>query len=62
MIAVGTAILAAGVDGYSRLTGADEVGTLAHLKRLCAEVIEPKITESHSMPATLDGSMIEPFA
>ena len=42
-----TAILAADVVGYSRLMGADEVGTLAHLKRLRAEVIEPKITESH---------------
>lgn len=42
-----TAILAADVVGYSRLMGADEVGTLGHLKRLRAEVIEPKITESH---------------
>ncbi|MDG4885739.1 adenylate/guanylate cyclase domain-containing protein [Mesorhizobium sp. WSM4887] len=42
-----TAILAADVVGYSRLMGADEVGTLAHLKRLLAQVIEPKITESH---------------
>ncbi|MBB6411976.1 adenylate/guanylate cyclase domain-containing protein [Mesorhizobium sangaii] len=42
-----TAILAADVVGYSRLMGADEVGTLAQLKRLRAEVIEPKITESH---------------
>ncbi|MGY2991522.1 adenylate/guanylate cyclase domain-containing protein [Mesorhizobium sp. URHB0026] len=41
------AILAADVVGYSRLMGADEVGTLAHLKRLRDEVIEPKITESH---------------
>ncbi|MBM2714030.1 adenylate/guanylate cyclase domain-containing protein, partial [Mesorhizobium caraganae] len=42
-----TAILAADVVGYSRLMGADEVGTLAQLKRLRAEVIDPKITESH---------------
>ncbi|TRC93069.1 tetratricopeptide repeat protein [Mesorhizobium sp. WSM4303] len=41
-----TAILAADVVGYSRLMGADEVGTLARLKRLRAEVIAPKITES----------------
>ncbi|TIV29413.1 MAG: adenylate/guanylate cyclase domain-containing protein [Mesorhizobium sp.] len=40
------AILAADVVGYSRLMGADEAGTLAHLKRLRAEVIEPKIKES----------------
>ena len=30
------AILAADVAGYSRLIGADEVGTLAHLRTLAA--------------------------
>jgi adenylate cyclase len=35
------AILAADVVGYSRLMGADEVGTLAELKRIRAEVIDP---------------------
>jgi adenylate cyclase len=39
------AILAADVAGYSRLMAADEAGTLALLKRLRAEVIEPKIIE-----------------
>ena len=38
------AILAADVAGYSRLMGADETGTLARLKQLRTEVIEPKIS------------------
>ncbi len=41
------AILAADVVGYSRLMGTDEAGTLARLKKLRAEIIEPKITEHH---------------
>ena len=41
------AILAADVAGYSRLMAADEVGTLARLKRLRAEVFEPKIARFH---------------
>jgi adenylate cyclase len=36
------AILAADVVGYSRLTGADEEGTLARLKMLRHELIEPE--------------------
>jgi len=41
------AILAADVAGYSRLMAADESGTLARLRRLRAEVIEPKIAHFH---------------
>ena len=41
------AILAADVAGYSRLMAADESGTLARLKQLRAEVIEPKIAQFH---------------
>jgi adenylate cyclase len=37
------AILAADVAGYSRLMAADEAGTLAQLRRLRAEVIDPKV-------------------
>jgi class 3 adenylate cyclase/ABC-type uncharacterized transport system substrate-binding protein len=37
------AILAADVVGYSRLMGADEEGTLARLKALHAEIIDPAI-------------------
>jgi adenylate cyclase len=36
------AILAADVVGYSRLTGADEEGTLPRLKTLRREPIEPE--------------------
>jgi adenylate cyclase len=39
------AILAADVAGYSRLMAANESGTLALLRRLRAEVIEPKIAQ-----------------
>jgi class 3 adenylate cyclase len=35
------AILAADVAGYSQLMGADEEGTLARLKALCAELVDP---------------------
>jgi class 3 adenylate cyclase len=35
------AILAADVAGYSRLIGADEGGTLAQLKAIRAELIDP---------------------
>ncbi len=37
------AILAADVAGYSRLMEADEAGTLARLKGLREELIEPKL-------------------
>ncbi len=39
------AILAADVVGYSRLMGQDEAGTLAALKALRTEVMDPKIAE-----------------
>ena len=39
------AILAADIAGYSRLMAADEAGTLAQLRRLRAEAIDPKIAE-----------------
>jgi class 3 adenylate cyclase len=39
------AILAADVAGYSRLMGADEEGTLAHLKALRTELVDPSIAE-----------------
>src|SRR6516164_9472824 len=40
-----TAILAADVAGYSRLMVADEEGTLAALKTLRSEVVDPKIKD-----------------
>ena len=39
------AILAADVVGYSRLMGQDEAGTLAALKALRTDLIDPKIVE-----------------
>ena len=38
-----SAIMAADVVGYSRLMGANEVGTLTALNHRRAEVIEPRI-------------------
>ena len=39
------AILASDVAGYSRLMGDDEEGTLAALKTLQRELIDPKVKE-----------------
>src|SRR6187399_1470831 len=41
------AILAADVAGYSKLMAADESGTLARLKSLRAEVMDPRISQFH---------------
>jgi adenylate cyclase len=55
------AILAADVVGYSRLMGQDEEGTLAALKALRADVIDPKITEHKGrvFKTTGDGVLVE---
>ncbi|HEY8874271.1 MAG TPA: adenylate/guanylate cyclase domain-containing protein, partial [Stellaceae bacterium] len=55
------AILAADVTGYSRLMGADEEGTLARLKALRAELIDPAVSEHHGriVKTTGDGLLIE---
>ena len=55
------AILAADVVGYSRLIGADEAGTLSHLRRLRAEAIDPRIAEHHGrlVKTTGDGLLVE---
>ena len=55
------AILAADVAGYSRLTGADEEGTIARLRALRQELIDPAI-EAHGgriVKTTGDGILIE---
>src|SRR5215831_11523896 len=41
------AIAAGDIAGYSRLMGLDEEGTLARLKRIQRELIEPTIAEHH---------------
>src|SRR5215831_15037457 len=55
------AILAADVVGYSRLVEADEEGTLARLKALRAEIIDPKIAEHRGriVKTTGDGLLVE---
>jgi adenylate cyclase len=49
------AILAADVVGYSRLMGEDEAGTLARLKSLRKELVQPKIAGSHGRIVKLMG-------
>src|SRR5208282_6767235 len=55
------AILAADVAGYSRLIGADEEGTLARLKALRHELIDPAIAAARGriVKTTGDGILIE---
>ena len=55
------AILATDVVGYSRLIRADEEGTLAALKTLRADLIDPKLTEHHGRIVKLmgDGMLAE---
>jgi adenylate cyclase len=55
------AILAADVAGYSRLMGADEEGTLAALKTVRAEMIDPTIAEHRGriVKTTGDGLLVE---
>jgi TolB-like protein len=55
------AILAADVAGYSRLIGADEERTLARLKAIRAELIDPAIAAHHGriVKTTGDGLLAE---
>ena len=55
------AILAADVVGFSSLMGQDEEGTLARIKSLRREVIEPKLNEHHGrvFKTTGDGLLVE---
>ncbi len=55
------AILAADVAGYSRLMGADEEGTLARLKALRADLIDPTIGRHNGriVKTTGDGVLVE---
>ena len=55
------AILAADAAGYSRLMGQDEAGTLARLKALRRDLIDPKISEHKGriFKTTGDGLLIE---
>jgi adenylate cyclase len=55
------AILVADVVGYSRLAGADEEGTLARLRALRSDLIDPALATHHGriVNRTGDGSLIE---
>src|SRR5262249_50638133 len=55
------AILAVDVAGYSRLMGADEAGTLAALKAVRRELVDPKIAEYRGriVKTTGDGLLLE---
>ena len=55
------AILVADVVGYSRLAGADEDRTLARLRALRSDLIDPTIAVHHGriVKRTGDGSIIE---
>jgi adenylate cyclase len=55
------AILAADIAGYSRLMGADEVGTLAALKAHRREIVDPAIARHHGriVKTTGDGMLVE---
>ena len=55
------AILVADVVGYSRLAGADEERTLARLRALRSDLIDPTIAVHHGriVKRTGDGSLIE---
>jgi class 3 adenylate cyclase len=56
-----TAILAADVEGYSRLVGDDEEGTLERLKALRRDLVDPTIAEHHGriVKTTGDGILVE---
>src|SRR5271163_3424483 len=57
------AILAADVAGYSRLTGADEEGTLARIRALRGEVVDPVLAANRGRVANTAGdSLLVEFA
>jgi TolB-like protein/class 3 adenylate cyclase/tetratricopeptide (TPR) repeat protein len=55
------AIMATDIVGYSRLVDADEAGTLAAIKTLRAEVVDPMLTEHNGRIVKLmgDGALVE---
>jgi adenylate cyclase len=55
------AILAADVAGYSRVMEADQEGTLARLKSLRRDLIDPKVAlhKGRTVKTTGDGVLVE---
>ncbi len=57
------AIMVADVVGYSRLIRVDEEGTIAALKALRADLVDPKLAEHHGRIVKLMGDgMLAEFA
>src|SRR5271165_3410290 len=57
------AILAADVAGYSRLTGADEEGTLARIRAMRSEVVDRTLAANRGRVANTAGdSLLVEFA
>ena len=56
------AILAADVAGYSGLTGADEKGTVARIRALRADLINPAISANRGRVRTAGDSILIEFA
>lgn len=56
-----TTILATDIAGFSRLTGADEEGTVARLRQLRSELIDPAIATHRGrlVKTTGDGALVE---
>src|ERR1700686_1234170 len=52
------AILAADVAGYSRFMGRDEHGTLAALKTVCQEVVDPAIASHGGRIVNTDDGLL----
>jgi adenylate cyclase len=55
------AILAADVAGYSRMMGADEAGTLAAMRQIWSETVNPAVAERHGRIVKMmgDGALVE---
>ena len=55
------AVLAADVAGYSRLMGADEEGTLARLKAVRTDLVDPAVASNRGriVKTTGDGMLVE---
>lgn len=55
------AVLAADVAGYSRLMGADEIGTLAALNAIRREIVDPEVAKHKGriVKTTGDGLLLE---
>ena len=49
-----TAVVVADVVGYSRLTAADEEGTIARLRDMKTTILDPAVARHHGSPSDID--------